>query len=123
MALQDFSKLGCFYNGSLIEKITSIHVTGKNGIIRVDVLNEGLAGFTPGSGEVTVTVNFVVPVGGLEEAFWDDMANENFVTLQVPIGPKAYLGNGKIENVEVGQSVNASVEGSFNWLGTLSPLQ
>lgn len=123
MAFGDFGKLGCFYNGSFLEKIISIHHTGKSGIIRVDTLNEGLSGFTPGSGDATITVNFVMPVGGTEEDFYGDMKNERIVTLQVPMGGKAYIGNGKIETVEIGQSVNASVEGTFNWLGELSELQ
>ena len=123
MALQDFGKLGVFYNGSLLEKITSIHMTTASGIIPVDILNEGLAGFTPGSGKVTISVGFVVPVGGTEETFQEDCANEAYVSLQVPIGAKAYLGNGKIETVEIGQTVNASVEGTFAWMGEIAPLQ
>ncbi len=123
MALQDFAKLGTFYNGSLLELITHIRFVTDSGIIEVDVLNEGLAGFTPGSGRVNIDVGFVVPVGGTEETFQEDCANQKFVTLQIPIGAKAYIGTGKLKTVDIGQSTNASVEGTFNWTGTISALQ
>lgn len=123
MALQDYGKLGCFYNGSLLQQITSIHLVTDAGLIPVDILNEGLGGFTPGSGKVTLAIGFVVPVGGTEETFQEDCANQKFVTIQVPIGSKAYIGNGKLLNVEIGQTTNASVEGTFNWMGEISPLQ
>ena len=123
MALQDYARLAVFYNDSLLTQITSASLTTNAGNQRVDLLNEGLGGFTPGPGDVTIEVGFVVPAGGTEEEFQEDCALKNFVKMQVPVGRKDYVGRGKIDTVSISQSTGASVEGSFTWIGELAPLE
>jgi hypothetical protein len=89
---------------------------------RVDILNEGLGGFTPGSGDVTVTIGFAIPIGGTEATFQEDCSNGSYIDLQIPIGKKDYVGRGKLESVSMSQSVNAAAEGTFTWIGELAPL-
>ncbi len=122
MALQDFAKLGIFYNGNALTKVTSISLDTNSGEQRIDLLNEGLAGFTPGSGDCSIEVGFVVPIGGLEDEFQEDCATGTYVTLQVPVGRKSFIGRGKLQSVKISQSTNANVEGSFSWMGELKPL-
>lgn len=122
MALEDFAKLGVFYNGNALTKVTSISLDTNSGEQRIDLLNEGLAGFTPGSGDCTIEVGFVVPIGGTEDEFQEDCATGTYVTLQVPVGRKSYIGRGKIQSVKISQSTNANVEGSFTWMGEVKPL-
>ncbi len=122
MALQDFAKLGIFYNGNALTKVTSISLDTNSGEQRIDLLNEGLAGFTPGSGDCSIEVGFVVPIGGTEDEFQEDCATGTYVTLQVPVGRKSFIGRGKLQSVKISQSTNANVEGSFSWMGELKPL-
>lgn len=123
MAMQDYGRLGVFYNDSLLTQVTSINHTTTSGNQRVDLLNEGLGGFTPGSGECSIEVGFVVPAGGTEEEFQQDCANRAFVKMQIPIGSKDYIGTGKLETVSFQQSVNGTLEGTLNWIGELAPLE
>lgn len=123
MALQDYARLGVFYNGSAITQLTSLGHTTNSGQQRVDLMNEGLGGFTPGPGDCTVDVGFAVPIGGTEFNFQEDCANGAFVTLQVPVGRKYYIGEGKIMTVSISGSTGANVEGTFNWVGELKPME
>jgi hypothetical protein len=123
MALNNYARLPVFYNGVYLKQLTSVGMTTNSGIQRVDLLNEGLGGFTPGSGDVSVALGFAIPIGGTEVEYQQDAANENFVTLQIGVGKKSYIGTGKIETVELSQSVSANAEGSCNWVGELKPLE
>jgi hypothetical protein len=123
VAQQDYARLAVFYNDNLLTQVTSISLTTNSGNQRVDLLNEGLGGFTPGSGDCTIEVGFVVPAGGLEEEFQQHCADREFVKMQVPVGSKDYVGKGKLDTVSISQSVNASVEGSFTWIGELAALE
>jgi hypothetical protein len=122
MAQQEYARLGVFYNGAWLEQVTSVELTTNSGNQRVDLLNEGLGGFTPGSGDVSITIGFVIPIGGTELTFQEDCANRVFVDLQIPVGKKDYVGRGKLESVSMSQSVNAAAEGTFSWTGEIAPL-
>jgi hypothetical protein len=119
---QDYANLSVFYNGNPLIQVTSISIKTQSGQQRVELLNEGLGGFTPGSGMVSIEVNFVVPIGGTEDTFQEDCTGGVFVTLQVPIGSKDYIGKGKIMNVDISQATNAVTEGSFTWEGPLKAI-
>lgn len=123
MPVQDYAKLAVFYNGNALTQVTSISITTESGQQRVDLLNEGVGGFTPGSGSVEIEVGFVVPIGGQEDEFQEACARGDYVTLQVPIGPKDYVGRGKLMNVRISQSTGAVTEGTFTWTGQLKPLE
>ncbi len=121
-AQSDFAQAKVFYNGSPITQITSMSMTTNAANQRVDLLDGGLAGFTAGSGDVTLEIGFVVPIGGLEFDYQQDCANHAFVDMQVFIGRQNYIGRGKIDTNQISQSVGASMEGSFTWVGELKPL-
>ena len=110
------------YNGNVLTQLTSVDIEWNSGQNRVDLLNEGLAGFTPGSGDVTINVGFAVPIGGLEDDFVGDVVDGAYVTAQTFCGPKDYVGKGKIQNLKISQSVNGATEGTFQWLGELKAL-
>jgi hypothetical protein len=122
-ALQDYAQLAVIMDGNVLEQISSIHLSWNSGNQRVDLLNTGLSGFTPGSGDVTIEVGFMTPIGGLEDDFTGKLTNRDYVTMQVPIGGKDYIGKGKIDKCDISQSTNASVEGTFTWIGQIHPLQ
>lgn len=102
-------------------QLTSISKTTNAGIQRVDVLNEGLAGFTNGSGDVTVELGYVVPIGGQEEEFDRMCSNHEFVDLQIFMGRQSYAGRGKFENNHVRMNTNQAIEGTVTWLGERKP--
>lgn len=122
-ALQDYARLATAMNTNVLVQITSIKATWNSGQQRVDLLLEGLAGFTPGSGDVTIDLGFAVPIGGLEEDYTGLLVQGAYVTMQVFIGGKDFTGRGKIMTCEIGQQTNASTEGTLQWLGPIDPLQ
>ena len=122
MALQDGARLAIFVNGNALTYVTKIGLKTESGQQRIDVLNEGLVGFTPGSGACTVDVSFAIPIGGCEDEFQEQCVQGAYVTLQIPIGKKSYIGRGKIETVDITQSVNGATEGTFSWLGEMKEL-
>lgn len=121
--LQDHARLAIFVDQVVQIEITSIQMTTNSGQNRVDLLNEGLAGFTPGSGDVNLQIGFAVPKGGQEYNWQQKCANGEYVSMQVIVGATQYVGLGKFLDVSINQTVNASVEGTANWLGELKPLQ
>jgi hypothetical protein len=128
MAQQDYATLKVFaaeQGGALIQlrQLTSAQMSTEGGHQRVDLLNEGLGGFSPGSGSVRISLGFAVPVSGLEFPFQQAAANGNFVTMQFGVGAEAYVGTGKVQTESINQSVNAAVEGSVEWEGELKARQ
>lgn len=121
--LQDHARLVVIVDQNNVLEITSIQMTTNSGQNRVDLLNEGLAGFTPGSGDVSLQIGFAVPKGGQEYPWQQKCATGAYVTMQVIIGKDNYVGLGKFLDVTINQTVNASVEGTANWLGELKPIK
>lgn len=117
--LQDHARLIIIVDSTALIEVTSIQMTTNSGQNRVDLLNEGLAGFTPGSGDVSLNISFAVPKGGQEYPWQQKCATGAYVTMQVIIGATQYVGLGKFLDVAINQSVNSSVEGTANWLGEL----
>lgn len=117
-ALQDGASLKVFVNGNPLEYVTSISRTTEAGIQRIETL-EGLAGFTNGSGAVTIELGFSVPIGGTEVDFHGMAARREYVDMQVFEGRRSYAGRGKFENVSISQSVGGATEGTVSWTGEL----
>ncbi len=123
MALADYARLTVFYDGEPLTQVTSIQMTTTSGQNRVDLLVEGLGGFTPGSGDVSITIGFAVPIKGTEKPFQADCANGRFVTMQIQEGARYYIGQGKHMTEEVSSSVGSNTEGSLNWTGELKAME
>lgn len=120
---QDYARLALIMNGDVLVQMSNIKITWESGEQPIELLNEGLGGFTPGSGNVKIEGGFYIPIGGLEEDYVQKLVDREYVTFQVPIGRSDYVGKGKIQTCEISQSTNAAVEGSFSWLGELAALQ
>lgn len=120
MALVDYARLPLFLDGTHITQLTSVEGEWDAGQQRVDLLHEGLGGFTPGSGSTTINIGFAVPIGGLEYPYLKRLAAGQYIDLQLGLGSEAYAGRGKVMNARVSQSVNAAVEGSLTWMGEFS---
>jgi hypothetical protein len=119
MALQDYANVSVLYNGNPLEEVTSCEMTTNSGQQRIDTLSKGLSGFTPGAGDVTISIGYAIPIGGPEDNFQQNCAVGAYATLQIGVGPANYVGTGKIMSVSESQSVGASMEGTFEWVGEL----
>ena len=120
---QDYAKVTAFYNQSYLREVVSISLETDSGQQPVNLLNEGLSGFTPGTGECKIKIGFVVPIGGTEVPYQQDCANGAYVVFQIGVGSVGYIGKGKILNVSISQSTNGAVEGSVDWMGELKPME
>ena len=123
MADNDFAKLGTIYAGAALAKITSLSMTTNSGLQRVDTMGEGLSGFTPGSGDVTIEFGFVIPIGGPEAAMQEHCAEGATVEVEFFVGAKTYVGRGKVMTTTFSQSVNQAAEGTCQWVGQLKPIE
>ena len=121
--MEDFANLSAIVDGAYQSKLTGVSKQTESGQQPVDLLNEGLGGFSPGSGRVNVTLNYSVPIGGAEFDFATAAAEGGYHTLQIIVGGKSYIGLGKFLSDEIGQNVNSATEGTVNWLGELKPMQ
>jgi hypothetical protein len=121
--LQDHARLILYVDQVYQQEITSLSMATNSGQQRVDLMNEGLGGFTPGSGDVTLEIGFAIPVGGQEFPYQRKCADGDFVTMQVPIGGDQYSGLGKIITCEISQSANGNTEGTCTWTGELAAAQ
>ncbi len=117
--LEDHLRLKLLIDGVFQVKPSSIEVSFDSGAQKVTTL-EGLAGKTPGSGEVKISGTCAVPEGGPEFDFFTACAEGSYHDMQVPFGVKSYLGNGWFQTASLGQSVNQSTEFKFEWNGELN---
>lgn len=116
---EDHIRLRLLINGKFQIKPSSIRVAFAANNQVVDTL-EGLAGKTPGSGRVTISVTAAVPIGGTEEDYFGDCVKGSYVEMQVPFGAKSYIGTGWYDDVEISQSTGANTEVTFTWQGEFS---
>lgn len=123
MAVQDYAQLKLFLNQNYAVQITSLRRRTASGQQPVDLLNEGLGGFTPGSGNVTLEIGYATPLGGTEFPYQETCAAGDYVDVQLVQGPKSFIGRGKFMDDDVNQSTNSNTAGVINWMGPLSALK
>lgn len=123
MAQEDFANLAVFVDGVQLTKLTSVSLSTESGQQRIDTLVGGLAGFTPGSGETTVQLGFVVPLAGFEFNFQEAAFAGTYHSVQIIAGPYSWVGQGKFTSAEVSQSVNAATEGTATFTAEMKRFQ
>jgi hypothetical protein len=116
MAFQDGLRLRLLVDGvhQLLQSDISLEVDGQNQPLET---LEGLAGKTPGAGRVTITGTAVVPIGGPEFDYAGAVVSGAYHDLQVPQGPKSYIGTGWFDKATLGQSTGKGTEINFTWIG------
>ena len=123
MALNFGAKLVLFIDGQKIGTLQSVDIESNSGKVRIDTL-EGLAGASIGSGDVKITGDCYVPIGGQEvDIFSEATQLSGFHDMQIGIGAGAYKGSGWFENSKISQSSNSETKVSFSWLGESNPLE
>lgn len=121
MALQDYARFQVYCDGQKQTQVTSLSLRTESGNQVVNLLVEGLAGFTDGAGMCTIEIGYAIPSGGSEFPYQEKCANKEYVTMQFKSGSKVYSGTGKFQDCSENQSTSANAEGSVNWLGEVSP--
>jgi hypothetical protein len=123
VAQQDYASYKGFMDGSPILQITSLGIKTESGVQPVKLLSEGVGGWSDGSGEVTLSIGIVVPIGGQEFPYQQKCANKEFVEFQVFVGRNSYNGRGKITSVDLNHSVGDTASGTVEFLGPLKPFE
>lgn len=122
-AIQAYARIKVFVDGTELTQITSLRVRTDSGLQPVNLMNEGLGGFTEGSGLVTIEIGYAIPIGGQEYKFQQKTADREFVTIQIIAGGETWIGTGKFDTSEFSQSVGANAEGTATWMGPLARME
>ncbi len=123
MALTDYVITKLFYNSSPVTQITRIARVVKANNQAVQLLNEGLGGFTDGSGECTIEWDAPIPIGGTEFDYEADCVSKAYVDMQFFCGARSYSGRGKLEEAATEQAVGASGSIKVQWVGEFKPTE
>lgn len=97
-------------NGTYLLKTQSLTLDASGGKIAVNTMSEGLVGGTDGTKTGTVSFTAAVPVSGPEADFFGMCQKGDYVTIQLPIGGKSFIGDGWFDTVSLSQSTDASTE-------------
>jgi hypothetical protein len=123
MAFGEHANVYTFMNGALLETLQSISHRTENGLQPVHNLITGLAGFSDGSGMVTISGTCSIPITGPEQNFQQMVVTKETVQMQVGVGDIAGAGNGKMLSAELSQSTGGASEISWEWQGELKALE
>ena len=123
VAQQDYAQFKAFVNGAPAINVTSIGIVTESGVQPVQLLGEGLGGWTSGSGQVTIELGILVPIGGQEHPYQQMAANEEFVDFQVFVGRDTYNGRGKFTNVNLTHSTDSPASGTVTFIGPKKPFE
>lgn len=123
MPLQNYARLKVLIDGTEMTQITSLQMTTASGNQVVNLMGEGLGGFTEGSGSVSIEIGYAIPIGGTEYDYQVACAAKRFVTVQLVQGSNQYVGTGKFDEDSFSQSAGANAEGTITWMGELNEFQ
>ena len=117
MSTKPYAEFPVFVSGNQLSEKTSVSLRLEGGWQPVRTMDQALAGFTRGSGNVTVRVESSVPATGTEFDFWNNCANGTAIDIQVGAGPQSYASRGILMNVELSKSADQPAQVSFEWNG------
>lgn len=120
---KDFGKVRIWVDGAFMVYVSSITKRTDAGNIPVNVLNEGLAGFTNGSGSVNISVGYFFPASGPEVNFDDLCVERGYHDVQVAVSGTSGVMRGKFSDNEVSQSTDQATSGTVNFIGEFKALK
>lgn len=121
--MEEFGTSGLFVDNTFQRFSTGHTIRLANGEQRVLTIAEGLAGFSPGSGEVTISIQYAVPAAKPEFNYHNACLERSRHTLQIGFGGVDYIGQGKFLDNEVTHSVDSAIAGTVNWTGELAAME
>lgn len=123
MALQSYAQIQFFVNGAPVTQKTRVKRTLTMNRTPINLLGQGLAGYSEGLPELTHELDAPIPIGG-HEFDYEGMAHRNeFVETQIFIGSRSYAGLGVIQVVDTGQEAGAAASTSITWTGEARPVE
>lgn len=107
------------FRGNPVNKLTSASYRAESGLQPVNLMNEGLDGFSIGSGMVTLEWSGPIPATGTEHPYGTAHASHEDVDMQYTRGAESYAGTGKLMSYEETQSDNEVLTFTCTWQGRL----
>lgn len=121
--LKDYAKVRGWIDEQFMVEITSISKRTNAGNIPMNLMNEGLGGFSDGSGETSVAIGYVIPRSGPEFNFDKATVDKGYHNVQITVGNLSCIIKGKFSDNEVGQSTDQGTAGTVNFMGGLTALE
>lgn len=122
MALQDFARLFVMVDSVLQVFVESIGIQTDSGNIEIYTF-DGLAGFSPGPGKITLSLNYAVPLAGFETNFQKMVVDRQVHSIQVGVGSNALITEGKFNTDNIQGSTSSATQGSVTFTGKLAPFE
>jgi hypothetical protein len=123
MELKDFGKLRAWVDEAFLVFISNIEKVTESGNIPITILNEGLAGFTDGSGSTTINFTYYVPRTGFEFNFEQAVEEKGIHSVQLTVSGHNVLLKGKFMTSNISQSTDQAVTGTASFMGSLKALK
>lgn len=124
MAVQsDYALVKLFLNGAPVIQITKITRMLDAQNQPVQLMSEGLGGWTSGAGISSVEWEAPVPIGGSEFDYEGIATRREFVDLQVFVGSRSVASRGKIQTTQLEGSVGNPTSMTIKWEGAFEPTE
>lgn len=118
--LQVGARVQFFVEGIPLEWFTNASVTVSPNNQPINTVNEGLAGISPGTPTVEISVDYAVPKSAANVGrLWNNIKDGGSLPAQFNCGALRYNATGVITNLSVKGGVNETTTGSFSWTAQL----
>lgn len=122
-AQQDYAVPKLFLNGAPVTQITRVKRMLDAQNQPIQLMLEGLGGWTPGAGISRIEWDAPVPIGGPEFDYEGMCARRDYVDMQVFLGGGSVASRGKIQTVETEGSVGSPTSMALAWEGAFEPTE
>ena len=120
---KDFAKVRCWIDGDFAIQLLSVSLRTDAGNIPVNLMNEGLAGFTDGSGSQSISITYAIPRSGMEFNFQRACVERGYHSIQISVAGQAGVFRGKFSDNEISQSADSATQGTVNFVGEFTALK
>lgn len=110
-------RMPVFVDGTPLEYVTSLEVNGESNAQKIVTMLDGLIGFSDGPAEVNITIESAIPIGGPEYDYWNSWNDGGWHSLQIGVGSKDYVGDGRFLRVNFSASSDKSASVRAEWTG------
>lgn len=119
MAVEVYDQVFPYLQGALASEATQVSTQLMSDIQKVSTLVKDLAGFTPSPVMREISVENVIPIGGIEFDVEGYFIRREIVTMKLVFGGsgKAYEGRGFITDVKIDAGVGKTTSLSFTFTG------
>jgi hypothetical protein len=121
--LQTYALIQFFVNGAPVVQKTRITRSLTANRTPVNLMGEGLSGYTDGIPELTHEFDAPVPIGGHEFDYEGMLTRNEFVETQIFIGARSYAGLGVIQSAVTTQEAGGAASTAVSWTGAATPVE